>query len=38
MRKIEIETEKTTIIRLAGKELKRRSYETRYRNLVIRHE
>jgi hypothetical protein len=38
MRKIEIETENTTVIRLAGKELKRRSWSTRYRNLVIRHE
>jgi len=38
MRKIQVETEKITVIRLAGREQKRKSYETRYRNLVIRHE
>lgn len=38
MRKIEITTERTTIIRLAGKSINRRNYETRYRNLVIKHE
>jgi len=37
MRKIQVETEKTTEIRL-GKELKRKSYETRYRTLVVRNE
>lgn len=38
VRKIEITTEKTTVIRLAGKSIKRKSSETRYRNLVIKHE
>ena len=38
MRKVEIQTEKITIIRLAGKELKRKSWSTRYRDLVVRNE
>ena len=37
MRKIQVETEKTTVIRL-GKELKRKSWSTRYRTLVVRNE
>jgi len=38
MRKIQVETEKITVIRLAGKELKRKSWSTRYRDLVVRNE